>query len=131
MPEENIKMVKDESSDIRDEIPSTLEDETNKTLINRSHEYWFKIVLTVISLSIAVLFSLAFLKFAFMPGHTAFDIPVVLALSIVPTTLLVALMRYYYPVESRRKKVKKDEEPIIPQIDILKQVVSIINDLKK
>jgi len=66
--------------------------------------------------------------------HTLYDIPVILALSAVPTTLLIILIRYYHRRPNDQKEDIAQEHDTIaltPQLNIAADALKLISDTAK
>lgn len=116
------------SPDIRDPIPPSVS-KNYKQIQQRGHEFWIKMVVTFIAL-IVVIFSFGYLLHfglasKFRP-HTIYDFPIILALSVLPMTILVLLIRYFYRNESNKDL---SDSLTTPQIEAVKSLLSAIKDI--
>lgn len=117
------------SSDLRDDVPNS--GKNYRKIQDRSFEYWTKIIVTAIALVIVVLSFYYLLHFGlaskFRP-HTIYDLPIIIALSALPMTILVLLIRYFYKNNNNNDKNIIDSVTTT-QVEFAKCIVSACNDV--
>lgn len=60
--------------------------------------------------------------------HAITDIPVIVALSTIPTVILIALLRYFH---YREKKADGDETSLGPSADAIKEIAKAVSEIAK
>jgi len=118
---------KNSSSDIRDDLPGI--EKNYKAIQRRNHEFWIKVIVTVISLIIVVIsfgFLLHFSLASKFRPHTIYDFPVIISLSVLPVTILVILVKYFYKNENNNCE---NQLLTIPQIEAIKSLISSIKNI--
>lgn len=101
--------------------------------------------LTVVTTALILLFYLALLGFVFLGNfrlsvgsgyfftsfrpHTTGDIPIIVALSTIPTLLLIALLRYFH---FRPKQAAEDNQTSLPlSIEAARELIKATSDAMK
>lgn len=92
-----------------------------------------RLVWTTIIASFVLLSALLVFVFC-IREHTLYDIPVILSLSAIPTTLLIILIRYYHRRPSDQKEDgahEQDKIALAPQLNIAADTLKLISDAAK
>ena len=120
--------IKKGSSDLTEDL-NPYANKNYKQIQQRGHEFWIKMSVTFIAL-VLVMVSFGFLIYfviseKFRP-HNIYDLPIILALSVLPMTILVLLIKYFF-----RNEINKDLSNSIttPQIEAVKSLFSAFKDI--